>query len=262
MNSLAQPFGSEITRRIWGDPENVLLIYAGAAAEFALNPENHWLFYTGKLPSDPWRRFQDTLRYQQRLFFMPVESVPQVARHIREMHDQVEAKRSGEEGAVRISDRAFTQVFSMLIEYGIRGQEYLERRSMERAERAQYFNDIRSIAQLMGVGDFPQDYDHYLTERAQMVERELRVNAFTYGLLRAYRKHFGALGHWVLLQFLALFLEPVLARRLGLHSHPLFRFLYRLYPKARLHARLNGWVAWLLEKQAGFAFRKTITEGE
>ena len=50
-------FGSEITRTIWGEADNILLIYAGAAAEFALNPENHWLFYTGKLPSDPLRRF-------------------------------------------------------------------------------------------------------------------------------------------------------------------------------------------------------------
>jgi hypothetical protein len=115
---------------------------------------------------------------------------------------------------------------------------------------------------MMGINDFPRDYDHYLTERAQMVERELRVNAFTYGLLRAYREHFGALVYWVLLQFLAIFLEPVLAGRLGLRSHPSFRVLYRLYPKARLHGRLDGWVAWLLEKQAGFVFRKIITEGD
>src|SRR5581483_7811037 len=118
-----RPFGSDITRSIWGDPQTVLLIYAGAAAEFALNPENHWLFYTGKLPADPLGRFRDTLEYQRKLFFMPASQVSQVAKHIRGIHRQVEQKRSGEQGEVRISDKAFFQVFSMLIEYGVRGRE-------------------------------------------------------------------------------------------------------------------------------------------
>ncbi len=35
-----------IVRRIWGDPNLVLLIFAGAAAEFALNRAVDWLFFT------------------------------------------------------------------------------------------------------------------------------------------------------------------------------------------------------------------------
>src|SRR6185436_11583259 len=100
-------FGSEITRTIWGNTENVLLIYAGAAAEFALNPENHWLFYTGKLPSDPLRRFEKTLRYQRQLFFTPQEAVPALARHIKGIHSEVEARRSQEQGESKISDQAY-----------------------------------------------------------------------------------------------------------------------------------------------------------
>jgi len=42
-----------IVRRIWGDPDLVLLIFAGAAAEFALNRAVDWLFFTGEIPRDP-----------------------------------------------------------------------------------------------------------------------------------------------------------------------------------------------------------------
>src|SRR5258706_14966331 len=112
-------FGSEITRTIWNDVGNVLLIYAGAAAEFALNPESHWLFYTGRLPSDPLRRFEKTLQYQRKLIFTPQEAVPALARHLKNIHTDLEEKRSLEQGEIKISDQAYLQVFSMLIEYGI-----------------------------------------------------------------------------------------------------------------------------------------------
>ena len=44
---------SSIVRRIWGDPDLVLLIFAGSAAEFALNRSVDWLFFTGEIPRDP-----------------------------------------------------------------------------------------------------------------------------------------------------------------------------------------------------------------
>ncbi len=42
-----------IVRRIWGDGDMVLFIFAGSAAEFALNRAVDWLFFTGKVPNDP-----------------------------------------------------------------------------------------------------------------------------------------------------------------------------------------------------------------
>jgi hypothetical protein len=41
-----------VVRRIWGDGDMVLLVFAGSAAEFALNRAVDWLFFTGKLPGD------------------------------------------------------------------------------------------------------------------------------------------------------------------------------------------------------------------
>ena len=42
-----------VVRRIWGDAELVLLVFAGSAAEFALNRAVDWLFFTGRIPNDP-----------------------------------------------------------------------------------------------------------------------------------------------------------------------------------------------------------------
>jgi hypothetical protein len=253
---MSQLFGSETTRKIWGEPENVLLIYAGAAAEFALNPENHWLFYTGKLPSDPLRRFQETLRYQQRLFFMPEEAVPQVARHIKDMHRQVEVKRSKEEGKTKISDRAYLQVFSMLIEYGIAGYEYLHLRKMTRDEKEEYFNDILSVSRMMEIQDFPPDYHQYLTQRTEMVVRELQINPRTWELLESYRRALGRFRYWSLLQFQARFIDPILSRRLGLKAGFLFGLIYRFYPLIRFQTLFKGLTTFFLEGKTRLALKE------
>jgi hypothetical protein len=236
---LTRLFGSEITRAIWGDAENILLIYAGSAAEFALNPENHWLFYTGKLPSDPLRRLEGTLRYQRKLFFTSQEAMPALARHIKHVHSEVEKKRSEEQGEIKISDVAYRQVFSMLIEYGILGYEYLHCRKMTSLERETYFNDMRSIALMMEIADFPDDYCDYLDWRSRMVVSELQANALTWELMKAYRKSLAPVSYWGLLQFQARFIHPTLAGRLQLRTNRVFGWLYWLYPRVRFLPLFN-----------------------
>jgi len=227
-------FGSETTRAIWGDADNILLIYAGSAAEFALNPENHWLFYTGKLPSDPLRRFEETLRYQRKLFFTPPEAIPALARHIRRMHVEVEKRRSEEQGEIKISDIAYLQVFSMLIEYGILGFEYLHCRKLARQERETYFNDMRSVALMMEIRDFPEDYNTYLDRRTRMVVSDLQCNRWTWELMKAYRNNLAFVSYWGLLQFQARFIHPTLAARLELRTNRIFGWVYWLYPRLRV----------------------------
>lgn len=243
---MTRRFGSEITRTIWSDPENVVLIYAGSAAEFALNPENHWLFYTGKLPADPLRRFEQTLRYQRRLFFLPEDAVPALARRIKEFHKDVEKERSREQGSSKISDEAYLQVFSMLVEYGIRGYEYLHRVKLTEDEKETYFNDIRSIALMMDIGDFPTDYDDYRARRERIVFSELQCNVFTRELMDAYRKSLSRVCYWTLLQFQARFIHPTLAGRLDLKTNRVFGCAYWLYPRIRFQPLFNGLFAWML----------------
>jgi hypothetical protein len=54
-----------IVRTVWGHPDLILLIFAGAAAEFALNRAVDWLFFAGHLPRDPIGRLFSTVRYAQ-----------------------------------------------------------------------------------------------------------------------------------------------------------------------------------------------------
>lgn len=45
---------TSIVRTIWGKGDTVLFVFAGAAAEFALNKAVDWLYFTGTLPGDPF----------------------------------------------------------------------------------------------------------------------------------------------------------------------------------------------------------------
>ena len=58
-----------VVRRIWGDGDMVLLVFAGSAAEFALNRAVDWLFFTGKLPGDPIGRLFSTAGHAQQIVF-------------------------------------------------------------------------------------------------------------------------------------------------------------------------------------------------
>jgi hypothetical protein len=113
------------------------------------------------------------------------------------------------------------------------GYEYLHLRRLSRLEKEEYFNDIRSIARMMEIQDFPEDYHHYLTLRTQMVVRELQFNPYTRELLEAYRKNIGAFRYWGLLQFQARFIDPILTYRLGLKANRFFGWVYWFYPHLR-----------------------------
>ena len=60
---------SAVTRRIWGSPDAILLFFAGGAAEFAAIKAVDWLFFTVRLPGAPVKRFFETVRFAQGVFF-------------------------------------------------------------------------------------------------------------------------------------------------------------------------------------------------
>ena len=63
---------NSIVRYIWQKTDLVLFIFAGSAAEFALNKAVDWLFFTGKLPNDPLGRFFSTVGYSQKIIFQEI----------------------------------------------------------------------------------------------------------------------------------------------------------------------------------------------
>jgi hypothetical protein len=172
--------------------------------------------------------------------------MPALARHTKDIHRDVEKTRSRKEGPIKISDQAYVQVFSMLIEYGILGFEYLHRRKMSQQDRETYFDDMRSVALMMEIRDFPEDYRRYVTRRNQMVASELQRNAFTLQLMDAYRKHLPRVSYWGLLQFQARFIHPILASRLNLKTNRFFEWLYWIYPRVRFQPLFNRCFALML----------------
>ncbi|RZJ49575.1 MAG: DUF2236 domain-containing protein, partial [Flavobacterium sp.] len=62
-----------IVRKIWSNPDVVLFIFAGAAAQFSVNKAVDWLYFTGKLPNDPLGRLFSTVAYAQKIVFSTTE---------------------------------------------------------------------------------------------------------------------------------------------------------------------------------------------
>ena len=60
---------NSIVRTIWGNADTILLVFAGSAAEFALNRAVDWLFVTGELPRDPIGRLFSTASFAQDIVF-------------------------------------------------------------------------------------------------------------------------------------------------------------------------------------------------
>src|SRR5688572_5637641 len=100
----------------------VLLVFAGSAAEFALNRAVDWLFFTGKLPKDPIGRLFQTAGYAQHIVFADALTAARTLDGIRKVHEAVERQRGQS-----IPDWAHRDVLYMLIDYSERAHELLAR---------------------------------------------------------------------------------------------------------------------------------------
>src|SRR5580692_12416543 len=82
-----------IVRKIWGSSDTVMLVFAGSAAEFALNSSVDWLYYTGRLPADPIGRLFSTVRYARDIIFSPADRALGAIDQITAIHSGVEKGR-------------------------------------------------------------------------------------------------------------------------------------------------------------------------
>src|SRR5215208_5414993 len=128
-----------IVRRIWGDADTVLFVFAGSAAEFALNRAVDWLFFTGEIPRAPIGRLFSTARWAQDIVFVDEETAQRTLARIASIHGQVEAKRGA-----RIPDWAYRDVLYMLINYSERAHEVLHR-PLTAAEREDLYDVFRRV---------------------------------------------------------------------------------------------------------------------
>ena len=174
-----------IVRRIWGTSDTVLFIFAGAAAEFALNKAVDWLYFTGRLPADPLGRLFSTVDYARRILFADRAEAEKAIDTIAAIHAAVEKKRGQ-----LIPDWAYRDVLFLLIGYSIRAFEVLER-PLTSSEREEIVHVFCRVGQRMGIPELPDSYEAWQTARAQHLAQDLALSAHSIDLYRQYRKHLG-----------------------------------------------------------------------
>ncbi|HEV3469113.1 MAG TPA: oxygenase MpaB family protein [Pyrinomonadaceae bacterium] len=196
-----------VVRRIWGDPDLVLLVFAGSAAEFALNRAVDWLFFTGKLPRDPVGRMFSTVRYAQEIVFVDEERAALTLARINAAHRAVERGRGR-----AIPGWAFRDVLYMLVDYSERAHRLLYR-PLSAAEREELYAVFRRVGEGLNIEELPDDYQGWRADRRLHLERDLAYSRHTALLYAQYRRHLGEWRYQILLRVQAL-LAPARVRSL------------------------------------------------
>src|SRR5215211_755311 len=99
-----------VVRKIWGKGDTILFIFAGAAAEFALNKAVDWLYFTGRLPADPLGRLFSTVTYARWIVFSKTEQANAAVDKMSSIHSAVEKARG-----FSLPDWAYRDVLFLLI---------------------------------------------------------------------------------------------------------------------------------------------------
>jgi len=217
-----------IVRKIWGNADVVLLVFAGAAAEFPLNKAVDWLYFTGRLPADPLGRLFSTVRYAQAIVFADHDDALAAIDRITAIHHGVEAGRGD-----RIPDSSYLDVLFMLIDYSIRSWELLQQKLSEE-EKEDVFDVFYRVGAGMGLKNLPATYQAYACMRTAALDANLIRSAFTTDLYRQYRRHLGPARYFILLRAQALLAPKKVRMLLSLPPRTLIYPILLAYKTSRL----------------------------
>jgi hypothetical protein len=220
---------NSIVRQIWGKADTVLFIFAGAAAEFALNKAVDWLYFTGRLPADPLERLFSTVTYARQIIFSEQDIALKSIDMITAIHAGVEKSRGAQ-----IPDWAYRDVLFLLIDYTIRSFELLDRQLSE-TEKTEVFEVFYRVGSRMQLNGLPETYADYALMRNEHLLQNLVSSEFTADLYRQYKKHLGT-ARFIILKQVQLLLTPTQVKGMlplgkikwlnpGLHFYKLLRKL-------------------------------------
>lgn len=217
-----------IVRTIWGKADTVLVIFTGAAAEFALNKAVDWLYFTGKLPADPLGRLFSTVRYARWIVFAPKDQAHHAIDQLRQIHQKVEQNRGAS-----IPDWAYRDVLFMLIYYSIAAHELLEKKLGQRQKEEVYDVFLR-VGQRMGLQSLPATYAQWLPIRESHLFQDLQPGKYTFDLFRQYKKHLGPLRYKVLTETQKLIVPERVRNLLKMYRFSLLAPVIPFYKMTRL----------------------------
>lgn len=220
-----------VVREIWGRSDIILFIFAGASAEFALNKAVDWLYFTGRLPSDPLERLFSTVTYARLIVFSEKNAACQVIDRMRLIHVAVEEARNA-----TIPDWAYRDVLYMLIYYSITSFELLERKLTE-AEKQEVFDVFYRVGNRMGLKELPVNYAGWLPDRVKHLQQDLQISTYTADLYRQYRKHLGTFRYIILREVQKLIVPQKVNHLLALGK---IRFIGLVIPLYKLSRKLKA----------------------
>ena len=226
---------SSILRRIWGKADTVLFIFAGAAAEFALNKAVDWLYFTGRLPADPLGRLFSTVEYARKIVFAERAEAERAIDNMAAIHAAVEAKRGQS-----IPDWAYRDVLFMLIGYSIAAFEALER-PLTGPEKEEITAVFCRVGQRMSIPELPTSYAAWQVAHQQHLTQDLAVSHYTIDLYRQYRRHLGGLRYQLLLQAQRLVVPKRVRNLLRLGSWSWLPLALPVYQHTQ-HLALSRWL--------------------
>jgi hypothetical protein len=226
---------NSIVRKIWGNADTVLFIFAGAAAEFALNKAVDWLYFTGKLPADPIGRLFSTVSYSHLIIFSELNKANESIDKITIIHAAVEHNRNA-----TIPDWAYRDVLYMLIHYSIASFELLERK-LNAGENEEVFNVFYRVGNRMRLKDLPQNYNQWKESYAEHLQNDLERSRYTDDLFKQYKKHLGGFRYFILIEAQKLLVTTRVRKLLGFHKFSLMKLIIPIYKLSRMF-KLDGFV--------------------
>ncbi len=212
-----------IVREIWKNTDAVLLIFAGSAAEFALNKAVDWLYFTGKIPTNPLERLFSTVEFAQKIVFSEEELALATIDKINQIHQGLEKSRGQ-----TIPDWAYRDVLYMLIDYSIRSFELLERK-LETSEKEEIFDVFSRLGIRMDLKELPTNYNDWLIDRTIHLENNLQKGEFTIHLFEQYKKHLGNSRYLILLEIQKILVPKMVYKMLFETSNFPTKTLLKLY---------------------------------
>ena len=223
--------------RIWGSPDVIMLIFAGSAAEFAVNKAVDWLFWTNALPQAPIERFFETVHFAQAMLFGDAATAAAAIEGVNRAHGGVERSRGD-----HIPQWAYRDVLFMLIDYAERAHAIVYG-PMTEDERLRYFAASIAIGRALRIQDLPPSYAEYQAQRQAHLEHDTEHSVFTDRLYAAYQEHLGAWRTRALLDLQASIVPEQVSRLLGLPRKRPVDLLLRAYRHLRSR--------WLLRRLYG-----------
>jgi hypothetical protein len=226
-----------IVRQIWRRADTTLFIFAGSAAEFALNKAVDWLYFTGRLPADPLERLFSTVTYARQIIFAEEAAALQAIDKITAIHKGVEQTRGAQ-----IPDWAYRDVLFMLIDYSIRSFELLDRK-LTYAEKNEVFNVFYRLGLRMGLKDLPTNFTDWQQTRQEHLQQDLANSTYTYHLYQQYKKHLGWLRYALLVKVQLLLVPERVSKLLDLGKPgwitPVLN-IYRFLRRSKIEAFLRN----------------------